>query len=50
MAGRATYFRLYDHGKYIGQYRNFELMELLDIRHHQLIAYPQHSQMPGLHG
>ena len=39
MAGRATYFRLYDHGKYIGQYRNFELMELLDIRHHQLIAY-----------
>ena len=24
---------------YIGQYRNFELMELLDIRHHQLITY-----------
>ncbi len=39
MAGRPTYFRLYDHGRYMGQYRNFELMELLDIRHHQLITY-----------
>ena len=39
MAGRPTYFRLYDHGRYMGEYRNSELMELLDIRHHQLIAY-----------
>ena len=39
MAGRAAYFRLYDHGRYMGEYRNSELMELLDIRHHQLIAY-----------
>ena len=39
MAGRAAYFRLYDHGRYIGEYRNSELMELLDIRHHQLIGY-----------
>ena len=39
MAGRPTYFRLYDHGRYMGEYRKSELMELLDIRHHQLIAY-----------
>ena len=39
MAERPTYFRLYDHGRYMGEYRNSELMELLDIRHHQLIAY-----------
>ncbi len=39
MAGRPTYFRMYDHGRYMGEYRNSELMELLDIRHHQLIGY-----------
>lgn len=39
ITGRAVYFRLYGYGRYMGEYRNSESIELLDIRHRQLIVY-----------